>query len=99
MSDIGELTLQAFKNIRTHMIAFGVVFGLNTKEFLSPLWETGNVAASWANWLTKGVPEIPGLLVMLSILYVIGILWEVAKQSQEGGYSDREDGYRVLRDD
>jgi len=99
MSDIGKLALQAFKNLRAPMIAFAIVFGLDIKDFFTPLWNTGDVGASWANWLTKAVPEIPVLFLILTILYVVLAATEVGRKSQEDTYSDRDDGYRSPRHD
>jgi hypothetical protein len=98
-ADLAGLALTAFRNQKVILIAYGLTFGLSPKEFVGPLWRTGNIGEAWAGWLAHGVPEIPANLVILAAIFAITIAWEVGKRSQEGGYSHRDDGYRAGRDD
>lgn len=99
VADLSGLALKAFRKQKPTFIACGFTFGLNLKEFLEPLWKTGNIGRAWAEWLAHGLPEIPAYLVILAAVFAITIAWEVGVRSQEDGYSARPDGYRPGRDD
>ena len=99
MTPTSELVRASFKKHRATILFFGIVFGLNGRDFISQLWSTGDIGTAWSYWISE-LWEVPITLLLVAVPYALAIAWDVhAAREADDLDARRPDGYRAQTND